>query len=325
MARPFVNELQEGDALSGVYAVTSKSLRPFRDAAKGNFLALTLTDRTGSIQAKVWDRADEVAEGFEEGDVVRVEGRLETYHGALQGTASLVTRLAAEEYDATDFVPESPWDPHDMLASVTRAVDENVKQPQLRTLLDAFLANDDVTPKLLRAPAAKSRHHACIGGLIEHIASSLVIASGVYRVHKGLDRALLCAGIVLHDIGKMRELEVKATIDYTVEGRLIGHITLGYEWVTTLARSIEGFPEDTRLQLGHIILSHHGRTEHGSPIVPMTPEAVAVHFIENTDAQAHHALALVERARAEAKPFTEYDRLLERYFYAGRHDDPEAD
>jgi len=325
VARPFVNELEEGDSLSGVYAVTSKSLRPFRDAAKGNFLALTLTDRTGSIQVKVWDRADEVAALFQEGDVVRVEGRLETYHGALQGTASLIEPLAADAYDATDFVEESPWNPDEMLASVVRAVEDNVKCSHLRTLLDAFIANDEVTPKLLRAPAAKSRHHACIGGLLEHIASSLVIASGVCRVHKGLDRGILCSGIVLHDIGKMRELEVKATIEYPVEGRLIGHIALGYEWVNSIARSIDGFPEPTRLHLGHIILSHHGRTEHGSPVLPMTPEAMTVHYIENTDAQAHHALSVVERARAEGRPFTDYDRLLDRYFYAGRPSDGASD
>jgi len=324
MAHPFVSELSEGDALSARFVALDVQLRPFRDASKkGGYLALNLGDRTGSVPARVWDSADVIAKGFREGDVIYVEGQVEVYRGSLQAILRSIEPIAEGDYDPADFLPASPHNPETMLAAARRVVGDNLKSPYLRQLVDRYLASDDITPRLIRCPAAKALHHAYLGGLIEHIVGCLYIAVNVCKVHKSLDSDLLFAGIVLHDIGKVLELEATTHIAYTVPGQLVGHVVLGYEWVMREADAIEGFPEETKRQLGHIILSHHGQHEYGAPVLPLTPEAVAVHFIENTDAQANRALSAVAVARDEGADFTAYDRTLGRSFYARQRDDRE--
>lgn len=325
MTRRNVRDLEAGETLYGCYAVTSKALRAFRDPAKGRYLTLTLADATGSLQAKVWDQGERVAATFAEGDVVEVEGRLEEWDGSLQATLTSLRPLAPDEIDPSEFLPWSPRDPERCWTEVRKVVEDEVDCPYLKQLLLRFLEGEDTRPLLLRGPAAKGRHHAYLGGLIEHVACSVLIARSVCRVHKGLDRSLVHAGIILHDIGKIRELTATTRIDYVPQGRLIGHIVLGYEWVTREANAIEGFPEETLLLLGHIILSHHGRAEFGAPVVPMTPEAEVVHMIENLDAQVNHTLSVVREAREKGQEYSEYDRLLGRYFYAGRRPEPPAD
>ncbi|MBD3177976.1 MAG: HD domain-containing protein, partial [Armatimonadia bacterium] len=188
--------------------------------------------------------------------------------------------------------------------------------PHLSALLQRFLSSEDITPQLERCPAAKGLHHAYLGGLVEHILGCLYMARNACKVHKALDRSLVYAGIVLHDIGKIQELSVTTHIDYSVPGRLVGHVVLGYQWVMAEADALEDFPEETRMQLGHIILSHHGQHEFGAPVLPMTPEAIAVHFIENADAQTNRYLSAVGEAREDDQDFTSFDRLLGRHLYA---------
>lgn len=321
MAHPFIADLGDGDDLRGVFVATGVSLRSFRDPAKGQYLALVLTDRTGSLPARVWESAEAIAKGFREGDVVRVEGRVGSYQGQQQADLTAVERVDPEEVEPSDFVPSSRHDPERILAGIRKIVEEDVSCPYLTRLIERFISSEDITPMLARAPAAKGLHHAYLGGLVEHIAGALLIARAVCRAHKSLDRDLVCAGIVLHDVGKLKELEVTTSIDYGIVGRLIGHVVLGYEWVMAEIATIEGFPEETRRQLGHILLSHHGSFEYGAPVLPITPEAVAVHHIENLDAQAHHALHAVAAARDEGEDFSEYDRIHGRYYYARRRQD----
>lgn len=320
-----IDALEAGDGLYGRYAVLARSLRPFRDPAKGRFLTLTLGDSSGTLGAKVWDGADAIAEAIAGHEVVEVEGRLEEWGGSLQATLLAVRPVPPEEVDPAQFLPRGPRDPDKCLKWIREVVEEDVDCPSLRALLFRFLDDDETREALLVAPAAKNRHHAYLGGLVEHIASALTIGRSVCRVHPALDRSLVHAGIVLHDIGKVLELTVRATIDYAPRGRLIGHIVLGYEWVMREAEAIEGFPEETLMLLGHIILSHHGKAEYGAPVVPMTAEAEAVHQIENLDAQLNHMTSAVREARAEGREYSEYDRLLGRYFYAGTRPAPTDD
>lgn len=316
MARPFVSEVRDGDTVSGTFVAKDVSLRPFRDPSKGHFLCLNLVDRTGTLPARVWNAAETVAQGFREGDVVAVEGHVELYQDQYQAILTTVYPVLEEQIDPADFLPTTPHNVDRMLKTVRELVAQGVSCPHLRALLDRFLNSDDITPQLARCPAAKGLHHAYLGGLVEHLLGCLYLARSIVAVHRGLDPSLLYAGIVLHDIGKIRELSVSTSIDYSVEGRLLGHVVLGYEWVMREMDKLEGFPEETRLQLGHILLSHHGQHEYGAPVLPMTPEAVAVHFIENADAQTNHYLLAVAAAREEGRVFTEFDRILNRYLYA---------
>ncbi len=320
-----VRELEAGEELYGSYAVTAKSLRAFRDPSKGKYLSVTLADATGSLPAKVWEHGEQVAATFAEGDVVEVEGRLEEWDGGLQATLTSLRPLPPDEVDPSDYLPTGPRDPERCWSEIRKIVDEEVDCPYLARLLGRFLEDEETRALLVRGPAAKGRHHAYLGGLVEHIACSLLVARSVCRVHKALDRSLVHAGIILHDIGKLRELTATTRIDYAPVGRLIGHIVLGYEWVMREADEIEGFPEETRLLLGHIILSHHGRAEFGAPVVPMTPEADVVHMIENLDAQVNHTVSVVREARERGQEYSEYDRLLGRYFYAGARPAPPAE
>ncbi len=316
MARPFVSELREGDLLSGSFVAKDVSLRQFRDASKGYYLALNLVDRTGVLPARVWDAAESVAQGFQEGDVVSVEGRVEVYQDQYQAVLTEVHPVLEEQIDAADFLPATARDVDKMIGKIRQIVAEEVECPHLNALLRRFIDSEDITPLLAQAPAAKGLHHAYLGGLVEHILGCLCLARTAARLHRSLDRSLLLAGIVLHDIGKIKELSVSTTIDYSIPGRLIGHVVMGYEWVMREMDAIEGFPEETRLQLGHIILSHHGQHDYGAPVLPMTPEAIAVHFIENTDAQTNRYLSAVQAAREDDRDFTDFDRLLSRHLYA---------
>jgi len=218
--------------------------------------------------------------------------------------------------DLTDFLPTTQADPRKLRARIEAAVG-SVAHPAVRALLDSFFGSPEFVDRFMESPAAKALHHARLGGLAEHICSALDIADAVCDAHPEVDRDLVVTGVLLHDVGKLWELEWGATITYSAPGRLIGHICLGYAEVDHHCRDIAGFPEEIRLRILHIILSHHGVPEYGSPVKPMTPEAMAVHSIENCDAQVSQFVEKVAVGQEQGRPFTEFDNVLERYLYVG--------
>jgi len=313
--RRYIADLEPGEAVRQHFAVTKKALRPFRNK-EGQFLSLVLSDKTGTVPANVWDHAEEAASSFSEGDIVFAEGKVEQYQGRAQLTLSAIEAADPSTVDLTEFLPRSDVDPH-ALEKRFRAVVGAMSSAPLRALLEGILDDPELSSRLLESPAAKGLHHARIGGLAEHIASALTIAEVVCQAHPGLDRDLVMAGVMLHDVGKVWELQCGATINYSIPGRLLGHIAIGFSEVDRRARAIPDFPDELRLQLLHIILAHHGTSEFGSPVRPMTAEAVAVHCIENCDAQVAQFEEKISVAVEEGREFTEYDPLLERYLYAG--------
>jgi 3'-5' exoribonuclease len=315
MAKQMVAELQPNQSVSSWFAVTEKSLAPFKNKP-GSYLNLVLSDRSGSIAARAWDNADQFGEFCVPGAVVRIEGRVDEYRGKLQLIIEDAAICPEGEYDRSDLLKSTKKDVAELLGQLLEFVSE-VRDPYLRQLLEHFFGDEGFLTKFADAPGAKSLHHSHVGGLLDHTVSVATILGTLYNLHPELDRDLLVAGGLLHDIGKLGELEIDNTINYTDTGRLIGHIVLTDRWVREQINQIEGFPTELDNKLNHLLLSHHGQKEYGAPIVPMTAEACALHYADNLDAHVQYFIQAIEQGGASGSSWTDYQRLFDRYLYIG--------
>jgi 3'-5' exoribonuclease len=309
-------ELASGQSIAGGrYAVRSKRLVDFRNKP-GQYLSLVLGDRSGEIQARAWDDAEALAARFEAGDVVAVTGRVETYQDRVQLIITDLVKCPLEEVRREDFLPKSERDPDDMLAELVEAC-KSVHDPGLRKLLAAFFADQEFAQRFKTSPGAKRIHHAYVGGLIEHTLNVVRICDNICGIYPRLDRDLLAAGALLHDIGKVREYSYDVSIEISDEGQLIGHIAAGYHMVMEAMQAIPELSEEMRLRVAHLIVAHHGEPILGAPKEPMTAEACALHYAENLDAQVNRFLSIMERERDQGRSWTDYDRLLGRSLFMG--------
>ena len=314
MSGKSIADLSPGNPVEGRFLVARKELR--QGGRAGVYLDLTLCDSTGRVPAKVWEKAAEVTEWFQQGDVVAVSGMAETYRGELQLRLEMVCAVSPDEASPSDFLPRSQKD----VAALERRLAEVVKSigdPHLRELATSFFRDAAFRRSFFTAPGAKALHHAYIGGLAEHTCEVVELCLAVTAVFPQLDRDLLLAAAILHDIGKMEELSWETAFDYTDVGQLVGHIVLGEQRVREAADRLEGFPEETKLLLSHMLLSHHGTKEFGSPVVPMTAEAIALHHAEDLDAKVNLFLTNIAGARAQGRRWTERHYLLGRALYVG--------
>jgi 3'-5' exoribonuclease len=305
----WVGDIKEDDQVRGQYLVKAKRMGSTK---KGDaFLTLTLSDRTGDLEAKVWERADAVSRLFNEGDILDIEGYATSYRGQLQLILSELKTVEGVE-DPELFVEVTQQDVPVMMAQL-REILRGIGHSQIKALVDRFLADRKFVALFKKAPAAKSFHHSYIGGLLEHTLSVCRMAGTVAEQYPDLDRDLLVAGAFLHDIGKVKELRFGGLIDYTDEGRLIGHLSLGVSMVDEKLESLTGFPEEIGVRLKHLILSHHGEYAFGSPKRPKFLEAFALHLIDDLDAKMNGLKRFMDRDRQEGR-WTEFNRLFERYF-----------
>jgi len=309
-----IAELSPNRQVEGRYLVLRKELR--QGGRSGFFLDLTLCDSTGRVPAKVWENASAIAQRFQQGDVVEVTGTAETYREELQLRLENVRPLSPEEADPTDFLPRTEKD-RDALERKLAEFVRSLQHPHLRELLLALFRDQDFRAKFRAAPAAKALHHSYVGGLLEHTVEVTELCEKVAELFPALDRDLLVAGAILHDIGKLEELSWQTAFDYTDPGQLIGHLVLGERMVRREADRIEGFPEGLKMILSHMILSHHGAYEYGSPKLPMTAEAIALHHAEDLDAKVNLFLGQIAAARDQGRSWTERHFLLQRALYAG--------
>lgn len=316
---PFVQDLRPGARFTGFYLCRHKQLEPFRDRSKGHFLTLVLADRTGQLLARVWEGATELAETFNEDDVVKVAGEVEEYLDRLQIIIHKLRPAAPEEYDLRDFLPATEKDVEVMLTALRSAV-EGIANPHLNALARHFYDDPDFTARLAQAPAARRVHHAYLGGLLEHLTEVIALCDSVLALYPQIDADLLRTGALLHDIGKVREFVWEKDIDYSDEGRLVGHVVIGEEMVVRAIESLPGFPPELALRVRHMLVAHHGKHEYGSPRRPMTLEAIALHKIEDLSGQINRFHLLLAARREAASAWTEYDRLLGRQLYAGGGD-----
>lgn len=312
MKEPRVADLasRENQSITGYFAAGSKQVRTKKDGAR--YLAVTLCDRSGSIESRVWD-ADGAGD-FEPGDVVKIRGQVCRYNEKLQINIDKIRRAAANEYELSDFVPQTERNIDEMWAELEGWV-AGFADPHLKALLEAFLNDAEIAAALRAAPAAKGLHHAWIGGLLEHVLSLLSISDLAAKHYPDVNRELLLTGVVLHDIGKLRELRWGTSFDYTLEGQLLGHITIGLGMIQAKIAAIPDFPPAKRVLVEHLVLSHHGKYEFGSPKLPMTPEAILLHYLDDLDAKMQTVRAEFARSEASGRSgaeMTEWVRSLER-------------
>lgn len=312
MKEPMVADLGgfENQTVTGFFCVAQKSVRSKKDGSP--YLALTLADSSGQIECRMWD-AGEAGE-FAQGDVVKIRGQVSRYQERLQITIDRLRKASAGEYSAADFVPATERNVDEMWAELEEWV-STMEDADFQRLARAFLDDKEIRSALREAPAAKALHHAWIGGLLEHILSLMGVADAVVRKYPGANRDLLLTGVLLHDIGKLKELSWGTSFEYTLRGQLLGHITMGVRMVGEKIAALGDFPEEKRLLVEHLILSHHGRYEFGSPKLPMVPEAILLHYLDDMDAKMQTMQAEFARAVAngrDAAEVTEWVRSLER-------------
>lgn len=306
----------ENQVVTGYFAVAQKQTRSTREGAP--YFAISISDRTGQIECRIWEAAAIVDE-FVQGDVVKVQGQICRYQDRLQIKVDKIRKARPEDndkgkYSFGDFVPRTSRNV-DELWSELKGFVASFTNPHLQALLYAFLDDLEIECALKNAPAAKSMHHAWLGGLLEHIVSLLGISDMAARHYPEINRDLLLTGVVLHDIGKLHELRWGTSFDYTLEGQLVGHITIGISMVERKLANLPDFPDNLRILVEHIILSHHGKYEFGSPKLPMIPEALLLHYLDDLDAKMQTMRSEFARAAAQGRDpgqLTDWVRALER-------------
>ena len=301
---------EAGDSVQGFALLTRKELRQDRNGK--SFLDLELTDASGSIVAKAWSDSPALNGRFEAHQFVAFRGSVKNYRDQLQVTIDDCRQATDADrhfgFDETKLIPSTPEDIDDLWMRLQRLFEEEVERPVMRRLAAETLAAHGAA--LREHPAAKSMHHAYRGGLLEHVVSMGELALLVCRHYRDLDRDLVLLGVLFHDLGKLRELGAMPVNDYTLEGRLVGHVVIGRDLLIERSAAIEGFPEDLRLLLEHLVLSHQGKKEFASPVEPMTPEAVALHFIDDLDSKLNQL-----RSSREANTGMQYHRGFGRFVY----------
>ncbi|NCP08842.1 HD domain-containing protein [bacterium] len=308
----WLKDLGADASVEGVYLVKDKRSGVSR---KGDpYLMLVLSDKSGEIEARVWEKADSLSARFKTGDMIRLQGQVTSFKGQNQVVISDLT-VAEGTVDPAIFLEASPFAVSDMIAGL-REILRDMEETHTRAVIDRFMGDTEFMSRFKRAPAAKNFHHCYLGGLLEHTLAVCRLASDVCARYPSLNRDILLAGAFLHDIGKVKELSCDLQIDYTDEGRLIGHLALGASMLDEKIREIKGFPAELAIRLRHLILSHHGEYLFGSPKKPKFAEAFALHFVDDLDAKLNALGRILERDREDGS-WTRYNRLLERYLLKG--------
>jgi 3'-5' exoribonuclease len=313
MKQIFIGDIRAGDGVEDVFVLAQKSMAQKRDG--GNFLQIELSDKSGSLKGVLWDQVETTAAQVSAGDLVRVAGTVSEYRGALQIVVRTMVPVEAETVDPSDFLPTTGRDIDKMFLRLVQ-LGATIESKPLRKLLDRFWEDEAFVRGFKNAPAAKKMHHAYIGGLLEHTLSMALLADRVAGHYSGVDRDLLLAGAILHDIGKVREFDFKYRIDYSDEGRLLSHIVIGVRHLEEKIQTVRDFPAEMGLLLKHLIVSHHGAREFGSPEPPKTIEAVLLNYIDEIDAKVNGIREFIATEDPH-EAWTSYHRILGRHFYTG--------
>jgi 3'-5' exoribonuclease len=312
MEAPELSQLAEGQQAELVCLLAKKQIAQTK--AGKPYGSLKLADCSGEVEAKLWDQAEELLEGLEPGAAVRVAGRVDSFNGRRQ----IVLRSIepAPEADPAQFLPKSPISASELWERLTKLT-LAVKDKRLKRLLKGFFENDEFHREFGNAPAAKGAHHAYVHGLLEHTVSVGELALKVADHYTQLNRDILLSGALLHDIGKTREFTLGPPIDYTDEGRLEGHVVLGVRMLDQRLASMRQFPENLASHLRHMIVSHHGLYEFGSPKKPKTPEAMVLHMLDDMDAKTAMIQEVIATQGGGEAHWSSFNRLLERFLYTG--------
>lgn len=309
--RKRVAQLRRGDKVHDiVLLVESANFKQTRN--QKYFIQMSLRDATGAIKALCWEATPELYRSFGVDDYLRVSGRVEEFQQQLQLIVDKLERIGPESVNFRDFLPTSERDLEAMERELHKAIEE-VRTPEIRELLLRIVMDERIRPALLRCPAGKTLHHAYIGGLLEHIVDLVGCVRRIAEQYPRLNRDVLTAAAILHDIGKVEELSYTRNFSYTDRGQLVGHIGLGLLLLTDKAKDVPGFPQSLLLQLQHIVVSHHGQLEFGALKPPMTAEAIAFHYLDNLDAKLATLNAIEKELPAESESESEQGELDGRW------------
>lgn len=319
MKKIFVKDIQERDLVESPFLVRDKIIGMAKNGRP--YMTLKLMDCTGEVEGRIWDRVDEVSARFSKDDFVRVCGKASVYMGKMQLVLQDLDRIEESAVELSDFLPVSMRPVAEMVGELSTVVDGLVDS-DLKNLMRAFLADEAFMKGYTRAPAAKAMHHVYLGGLLEHSLAVAVLADDICRRYPDLNRDLLVVGALLHDVGKVAELRYQRSFEYTDAGKLLGHIVIGVELVEEKLRTLQAFPQELAIHLKHLLLSHHGQYEYGSPKRPKTMEAVILNFLDDLDSKINGVRTHINREPDSESSWTQYHRLYDRYFFKGASEKP---
>src|SRR6266567_7602819 len=299
----------ENKVITSSFVVTTKQVKPKKSGEP--YLALTLADRCGQIEAKMWDNVEDALGTFEQDDFLKVKGLLNKYKNRFQITVHKLRRMADSEVDFADYLPKTTKDIDELWLTLAEFVN-SFQDPHLRAVVEAFMSDPEIAAAYQSAPAAKTLHHAYIGGLLDHVLSLFRSCDLVCRNYPQINRDLLLTGASLHDIGKIHELAYTRSFSYTSRGQLLGHMIIELEMLQAKIAQIPGFPDELKTLLEHLIISHHGQYEFGSPKLPMFPEALMLHYLDDLDSKMESMRAHFEREAETESSWTSYNASLGR-------------
>jgi 3'-5' exoribonuclease len=299
----------ENKVITSSFVVVSRQVKPKKSGEP--YLALTLGDRSGHLEAKMWDNVEEAIDAFEQDDFVKIKGLINKYKNRFQLTIHKLRRLGESEVDFADYLPKTTKDIGEMWRTLAAYV-ATFKDPHLKALVEAFMADPEIAEAYRNAPAAKTLHHAFIGGLLEHVVSLFHSCDLMCRNYPQVNRDLLLTGAFLHDIGKIHELTYNRSFSYTTRGQLLGHMIIELEMLQAKLAELPGFPESLKTLVEHLIISHHGQYDFGSPKLPMFPEALLLHYLDDLDSKMEAMRAQFERGGESEGAWTGYNPSLGR-------------
>ena len=299
----------ENKIITSNFVVVSKQSKPKKTGEP--YLALTLGDRSGQLEAKMWDNVEEVLNAFEQDDFLKIKGLVNKYKNRFQLTIHKLRKLGDSEIEFSDYLPKTTKNVDELWQTLTDFV-ASFQNPHLKCLVQAFMSDPEIAAAYRNAPAAKTLHHAYIGGLLDHVVSLFRSCDLVCRNYPQVNRDLLLTGVFLHDIGKIHELAYNRSFSYTTRGQLLGHMIIELEMLQAKLALVPDFPPELKTLLEHLIISHHGEYEFGSPKLPMFPEALLLHYMDDLDSKMEAMRAQFEREADLESPWTSYNASLGR-------------
>jgi len=299
----------ENKVITSSFVVVGKQIKPKKTGEP--YLALTLGDRSGQLEAKMWDNVEDVLDAFEQDDFLKIKGLVNKYKNRFQLTVHKLRKLGESEIDFADYLPKTTKDVDQLWQTLTNFI-SSFQNPHLKSLIQAFMADPEIAAAYRNAPAAKTLHHAYIGGLLDHVVSLFRSCDLMCQNYSQINRDLLLTGAFLHDIGKIHELTYNRSFSYTTKGQLLGHMIIELEMLQAKLELLPAFPDELKIMIEHLIISHHGQYDFGSPKLPMFPEALMLHYLDDLDSKMEAMRAHFEREAGLDSPWTSYNASLGR-------------
>src|SRR6202165_3300217 len=299
----------ENKIIASSFVVVSKQIKPKKSGEP--YLALTLGDRSGHLEAKMWDNVEEVLDAFHQDDFLKIKGLVNKYKNRFQLTIHKLRKLGDTEIEFSDYLPKTTKNIDELWQTLAGFVD-SFQNLHLKSLIHAFMSDPEIAAAYRNAPAAKTLHHAYIGGLLDHVVSLFRSCDLVCRNYSQVNRDLLLTGAFFHDIGKIHELAYNRSFSYTTRGQLLGHMIIELEMLQAKLTQIPDFPDSLKTLVEHLIISHHGQYDFGSPQLPMFPEALMLHYLDDLDSKMEAMRAQFERGVEADDAWTGYNPSLRR-------------